>query len=214
MWLPQMNERVNVVFVGQTGVGKSSLINMIRGIPDHSQAAARVGRSARAVTLHTACYSSVLTTGLQCQLWDTQGLDATTDDHLIVHQTPEFIYYPTIFMWCIQTTKIDFPIYWQQLHKAYVEYCHKTPGRRKAIPVIVITQMAPNVTGWELKCRNQIRQLGLRVGHYDIDGVLLLRVRKHRGASSPEYTEDSKALRDHISQLAHNPPTPHFPAFF
>ncbi|KAG6374511.1 hypothetical protein JVT61DRAFT_4555 [Boletus reticuloceps] len=34
-------DEIDVIFVGQTGVGKSSLINMIRGIPDHSAAAAK-----------------------------------------------------------------------------------------------------------------------------------------------------------------------------
>ena len=201
--------KINVVLVGQTGVGKSTVINMIMGIPDHSKAAALVGRSARVVTKHNACYSCVLTSGLRCELWDTRGLDAATDedvnvttgDHLIAKRAEQIPCLPSgsILMWCIQATKIDFPSSWQQFRKVYEEYCNV--GRRP-VPMIVITQIASSETGWEPKCRDQIRQLGPRVGRYDIDDVLLLRVRRHRGASSAEYIEDSRALRDHISRLA------------
>lgn len=99
-----------------------------------------------------------------------------------------------ILMWCIDAAKIDVPIHWQQFRRVYMEYCE-----RRAIPVIVITQMPPNATGWENRCNNQLRDLGLGEG-YTVD-VPLLRVRKYRNTSSPEYSEDSKALRDLISRL-------------
>ena len=201
--------KINVVLVGQTGVGKSTAINMIMGIPDHSRAAALVGRSARVVTKYNACYSCVLTSGLRCELWDTRGLDAATDedvnvtadDHLIARIAEQIPCLPSgsIFIWCIQATKIDFPCSWQQFHKIYEEYCSVGRG---PVPMIVVTQIASSESEWEPKCRDQIRQLGPRVGRYDIDDVLLLRIRRHRGASSTQYIEDSRALRDHISRLA------------
>ena len=205
---------VNVVFVGQTGVGKSTLINTIVGVPDYSQAAARVGRSARAVTLHSACYSCVLATGVRCQLWDTRGLDTATDDDLMVKMARRIPWSPinweAIFVWCMQASNIDFPSSWKQLRGVYEEY-HR--GRRQtAVPVIVITQIGPGATGWELTCKTRIRQLGSRMGLYDINNILLLGVRKHRGTSSPEYIEDSRALRDHFIQLAHNLPSQHHPS--
>ena len=206
--------KISVVFVGQIGVGKSTLINMIVGIPDHSQVAARVGHSARPITLQNAFYSCVLTTGLRCWLWDTRGLDAEADDDLMVKMARRIPQRSptdseTIFVWCMQASKIDFPSSWKQFRVVYEEYCRVGKG---VVPVIVVTQIGPGATGWELTCKNQIRQLGSRVGLYEIDNILLLGVRKHRGASSPEYIQDSKALRDHLIQLAQNPPSHHLPS--
>ncbi|KAH0832923.1 hypothetical protein J3R83DRAFT_11890 [Lanmaoa asiatica] len=207
---------IDVLFVGQTGVGKSSLINMVMGIPDHSEAAARVSNDAQPCTSHTTSYPCVLTPGLRCQLWDTRGLDevavsyerrwtAKIIDRILqlpsqqARELKETLRDRTklatpILVWCIDAAKIDVPILWRQFRRIYVEYCG-----RKAIPVVVVTQMPPNATGWEEMCSNQLQQLDLNDGMGDIP---LLRVRKYHNLSSPEYVEDSQALRDLISKLA------------
>ena len=149
---------IKVALFGQIGVGKSALINMIMGIPDHSQAAARVGHGAHPVTLHNTRCSCVLAGDLRCELWDTRGLDTATDDHLTA-MIP-WSNSRSIFVWCVRASRIDFPSSWQQFCTMYEKYCIR---RRQVIPVIVITQMTSSETGWELKCREQMRQLCLRV---------------------------------------------------
>ena len=155
---------------------------------------------------------------LHCQLWDTRGFDEVVDNpgrqfmakivdrirQLASQQERELKETlrnrtrtaKPILMWCIDATGIDVPFQWQQFRKVYVEYCD-----RKAIPVVVVTRMALNMTGWELRCRNQLQLLGLGTGSDNTD-VLLLGVRKHRNPSSAGYAEDSEALRDLISRLS------------
>ena len=176
------------------------------GIPNHSQAAARVGRGARGGTLHNACYSCVLVTDQKYELWDTRGLGPAIDDPLMSDIASQISsVQPPILVWCIHAAKIDLPIYWRQLRKAHEE-CYRM-GHQSLTPIIVITQMAPYMAEWEATCKNQLRQLNLLgPGGTNIsDSILLLRVRSHRGPSSPEYIEDSKALRYHISQFAREP---------
>ncbi|KAG6374513.1 hypothetical protein JVT61DRAFT_4557 [Boletus reticuloceps] len=118
---------IDVLFIGRTGAGKSSLINMVRGIPDHSEAAAKVSHDARPCTAHTDTYSSSLEAGVRCRLWDTPGLDHLAASHYVTrlvdrirHQpasqqarptevtrdrntTPK----PIILVWCIDVMMPD-----------------------------------------------------------------------------------------------------------
>ena len=205
-------EEIDVIIVGQTGVGKSSLINMIIGVPDGSAEAAKVSNGVRPCTTQTTVYSTSLETGLRCRLWDTRGLDESVGTNYVwpmakmmdrirqlasqqVRELKETLRDRTgvtipILVWCIDATRIDVPVHWQQFHKVYVEYCE-----RKAIPVVVITRGPPRATDWETKCTDQLRSLDLGVD------VPFRVVRMHRGPSSQEYVEDSKALRDLIAEL-------------
>jgi len=186
---------------------------MIIGAPDGSKEAAEVSNDAHPCTQHTSSYSISLEPDLQCQLWDTRGLDeaAGTNDRqrfmakivdkirqLASQQARELretlrdrtkVATP-ILMWCIDATKIDVQVHWQQFQKVYVEYCDK-----KAIPVVVITRGPLKATEWETKCTGQLRSLNLGVD------VPFIMVRKYRGSSFPEYSEDSKALKDLIPGL-------------
>lgn len=190
---------------------------MIRRLKDRAAIAAEVSNDARPCTTHTIPYPTQLETGLHCQLWDTRGLDEAVDNHdrrimakivdrirHLAHQQErelkETIRNRTrtakpILMWCIHAAKIDVLVHWQQFRKVYMDYCE-----RKAIPVVVLTRMTSNMTGWEPRCRNQLQLLGFGAGS-DNTEVLLLRVREHRNTSSAEYTEDCEALRHLISRL-------------
>ena len=184
---------------------------MIRGVLDHSAAAAKVSNDAHPSTGHTTSYRLLLDTGIGCQLWDTRGLDEVAGTQTFMakivdrirqlanqqaRELKEIFRNRTrlaipILVWCIDAAKIDIEDHWQQFHRVYVEYCE-----RKAIPVVVITRGRPKETEWELRCREQLIQLDLGVD------VPILMVRKYRSPSSLEYTEDSRALRDLISKLA------------
>lgn len=102
-----------------------------------------------------------------------------------------------ILMWCIHASKIDVPIHWQHFRRVYVEYCN-----RKVRPVIVITQMIPTFAmRWEERCKEQLGALDLGIERGDSKD-LLLTVRKYRDTASPEYTEDSVALKRLILRLS------------
>ncbi|KAG9315021.1 hypothetical protein JVU11DRAFT_4132 [Chiua virens] len=208
---------IDVLFVGQTGIGKSTIVNMIRRVTDSSKTAAEVSNGVTPCTKQTIAYPVELETGLHCQLWDTRGLDEAVESQdrgfmakivdrlrqLAKQQERELretIRHRTrtatpILMWCIDATKLEVPFHWQQFRKVYVEYCD-----RKAIPVIVITRMASERIGWEPVCRSQLQQLDLGLGP-DTSDVPLLRVRTFRNSFCAEYTEDSNALRDLICRL-------------
>ena len=183
---------------------------MIIGIPYGSEGPAKVSNGARPCTAQATPFPTSLGAGLQCQLWDTRGLDeaAGTDDRgfmtkimdkirilisLQAHDLKETLQSrikpgtPLILMWCIDATKIDVRVHWQQFHKVYVEYCE-----RKAIPVVVITRGPPRAE-WETRYADQLQSLNLGVD------VPFGMVRRHR--SSQEYSEDSKALKDLISEI-------------
>ena len=181
---------------------------MIIGVPDDSEEAAKVSNNVKPCTTHATSYSMSLEAGLRCRLWDTRGLNeaAGTNDgwfktkirELASQQARELkkalrvrIRLATpILVWCIDATKINSQEYWQQFHKVYVEYCD-----RKATPAIVITRGPPKGTDWETKCADQLRSL-------DLGLIVPVRMaRKNRGPSSQEYGEDSKALKDLISEL-------------
>ena len=209
--LQEPSFHINVVVVGMTGVGKSSLINMIMGVPDGSKGAAQVSRDAYPCTMLTTSYTCLLGTGLLCQLWDTRGFDEVTYGRTFMakivdrirqlasqqaRELKETLRNRTrvarpILMWCMDASKIEVDVCWEPLRRVYVEYCD-----RKVIPVLVITRGLSRQNGWELRCREQLEQLDLGVD------VPMLMVRRHRNSSSLQYTEDAQALRDLISQLA------------
>ena len=202
---------IDVIFVGMTGVGKSSLINMIMGVSDGSKAAAKVSHEPHPCTTQTTSHAYLLETGIRCQLWDTRGFDETVDTRASMtkildkirqlasqraRESKDALRNRTrvaipILVWCMDVSKIDVTAHWQQFHRVYVEYCD-----RKVIPVLVITRGLPRQNGWELRCREQLEQLDLGVD------VPMVMVRRHRNSSSLQYTEDAQALRDLISQLA------------
>ena len=62
--------------------------------------------------------------------------------------------------------------------------------------MVLINQVpTQSPSDWEVQCENQLQQLGLSGG-----SVLLKCMRSHRGVSSPEYEDDSKALSKLIRQ--------------
>ncbi|KIJ13414.1 hypothetical protein PAXINDRAFT_181295 [Paxillus involutus ATCC 200175] len=220
---------VDVVLAGRTGVGKSSLINMIRGVADGADQGAKVSNDVRPCTENTTSYTTMLEgSSWQYQLWDTRGLDEALDGATFMEKAVSWLrgsqcerelknvcgartgklnggQAVPLLVWCIGASKITVPVHWQQFYKAYVNYCG-----RKVKPVVVITLMNPKsdseiATGWKEECRKQLLALGLTGLTADIDD-LLVGVRIHKGPSSTEYTEDSQAVRNLISRVARSSP--------
>jgi len=227
---------IDILLAGQTGVGRSTLINMITGATDGSTQAARVSNDVRPCPVETTVHTAPLQldeTTLQCSLWDTRGLDEAVDHPNLMDTATNWLRQQgfglfskrqserdlrvicrkrvndlnegeqspsasiVVLMWCIHASKIDVPIHWQHFRKVYVDYCH-----RRVKPVVVITQMAPGfATEWEKRCKDQLGDLDLGIGLGDTKD-LLLTVRKFRDTSSPEYLEDSLALKDLVFRLS------------
>jgi len=223
---------VDILLAGQTGVGRSTLINMISA-NDGSTLLAKVSNDVRPCPIETTMHAAQLELGgtaLECNLWDTRGLDEAVDHPNLMDTAAKWLRQqgfglfsrrqherdlrnicrkrvhdqsdgeqsrsaPTvILMWCIHASKIDVPIHWQHFRKVFVEYCD-----RRVKPVIVITQMTPGFAKeWEKRCKDQLGLLGLGIDVAD----LLLMVRKYRDTSSPEYKEDSLALRSLVFRLS------------
>ncbi|KAF8121739.1 hypothetical protein EV363DRAFT_1362128 [Boletus edulis] len=218
-----MGERgrsINILLAGQTGVGRSTLINMITGAANGST---------------QGCQAPLQVDGetLECSLWDTRGLDEAVDHPNVMDTAATWLRQQgfglfskrqperdlrdicrkrvsslddeeqslsgpiVVLMWCIHASKIDVPIHWQHFRKVYIEYCN-----RRVKPVIVITQMTPGfATEWEERCREQLGALDLGTGLGNTDD-LLLTVRRFRDTSSPEHMEDSLALKRLIFRLS------------
>lgn len=227
---------INILLAGQTGVGRSTLINMITGATDGSTRAARVSNDVRPCPIETTVHTAPLEVegiALQCSLWDTRGLDEAVDHPNLMDTAASWFRQQglgllskrqperdlrnicrkrvsdlndgeqsrstsiLILMWCIHASKIDVPIHWEHFRKVYVEYCN-----RRVKPVVVITQMTPGFAReWEERCRDQLGKLNLGIG-LDSANDLLLMVRRYRDTSSPEYTDDSLALKDLIFRLS------------
>ncbi|KIK99587.1 hypothetical protein PAXRUDRAFT_822580 [Paxillus rubicundulus Ve08.2h10] len=213
---------IHVVLAGQTGVGKSSLVNMIMGVEDSSLGGAQVSNDVRPCTENTTPYKAVFGgNDLQWQLWDTRGLDEALDGATFMEKAVSWLrgsqcerelknvcgartsnvdrgQAMPLLIWCIRASKITVPVHWQQFCKAYVNYCG-----RKVKPVVVITQMNPKseiTLGWKEKCEEQLRKLGLTSLTGNLDD-LLVSVRTHDGPSTTEYKEDSQAVRGLISRV-------------
>lgn len=184
---------------------------MILGVPDTSNAGAKVSNNAHPCTTQTTSYSMSLGTGVGCQLWDTRGLDEAAGAQTLMAKIVDKIRQLAnqqarelketlrnrarvaipILVWCIDAAKVEVDVHWQQFQKVYVEYCE-----RKAIPVVVITRGPPKAPDWDVKCAGRLRQLDLGVD------VPIRMVRRYRSPSSVECSEDSEALKTLISELS------------
>ncbi|KAF9243439.1 hypothetical protein BU15DRAFT_59823 [Melanogaster broomeanus] len=215
---------IDVLVAGQTGAGKSFLINMIMGVEDSATISAKVSGDVRPCTEKTTSYTTILgDNGLQCYLWDTRGVNEALHNAAFMATVRTWLRQAIgvlsecerdlknackasathgktpIFLWCMVASQINVPFRWQQFRKAYAEYCG-----RKVTPVVVITRMRPNIesTDWRKTCKDQLRNLDFGTGSGNADDFHLVKVRERRSTSSTQYNEDSEALRDLLTQLS------------
>ncbi|KAH0834012.1 hypothetical protein J3R83DRAFT_11248 [Lanmaoa asiatica] len=79
-----MAQTRNVVLFGECGVGKSSIINTIVGLP-----VAKTSNDVLGCTDVNASYSVTLDTGIKVNLWDTIGLDEGTAGRIPADQAKQ-----------------------------------------------------------------------------------------------------------------------------
>ena len=192
----------DVLFVGKKDAGKSSLLNMVLGVPDNSPRAAQVtDRSTSQITSYATLFGPFL-----LQIWDTPGFDNAQDGHYVkgkindwlLHVSPSYCkddleadhpYLNTPIarvVWCMHAGELSDLDAWQQFRAIYEE-CH---GRSRVISMILINQVSTqSPSDWEVQCENQLERLGLSAG-----SIHLKSVRSHRGVSSPEYEDGCHAL--------------------
>lgn len=73
---------IDILIAGQTGVGRSTLINMISGASGGSTRAAKVSNDVRPCPIETTVHTARLELGgtaFEYNLWDTRGLDEAVD---------------------------------------------------------------------------------------------------------------------------------------
>ncbi|KIJ09096.1 hypothetical protein PAXINDRAFT_172637 [Paxillus involutus ATCC 200175] len=130
----------NIVFFGQEGVGKSSIINLIVG---HS--VAKTGDDVRACTLVNACYPTTIH-GEIFNLWDTRGLSGEAFDDLPGGDSKQQL--KKFLRERHQQREIDLLIYCV-LVKDYNTFC--LPTRRLAAPVVIVVthlEREKNMEDW------------------------------------------------------------------
>ena len=198
-----------MLFVGRKGAGKSSLINLILGVPDDLPGAAQVTNGG---TSQIASYATLLGS-LPVQVWDTPGLDKELDGDRVRDKINDWLHLvssshcehdletdrphlnvPIIqVVWCMHVGEITDPVAWQQFRAIYEE-CHR-PG----VTSMVLVNKVPmeSASDWEVQCKTQLQRSGLSA-----DSSLLKSVRTHRGVSSPEYEDDFETLSQHFCQHA------------
>ncbi|KAG6374481.1 hypothetical protein JVT61DRAFT_4524 [Boletus reticuloceps] len=209
---PQLHLPIDVLLVGRKGAGKSALVNMILGVPDHLPGAAQVSDGG---TLQITSYATQLGS-LPAQIWDTPGFDKTLEGHHIEDKFNDWLLQvssshskhdvetdhlylnlklPIIqVVWCMHAEEISDPAAWQQFQAIYAECRH----RSGVTFMVLINQVSVQSPGnWEVQCQDQLQVLGLSAS-----SGLLKSVRRHLGVSSPEYEDDAQTLSQLIRQHA------------
>ncbi|KIJ58036.1 hypothetical protein HYDPIDRAFT_34563 [Hydnomerulius pinastri MD-312] len=219
---------VDVLLVGQTGVGKSTLINMICGFEEGSEGSAKVTNDVRPCTEVATSYITPLSRegkNLRYRLWDTRGLNEASDDPSIMTKAINFFCAlfgvvsacerdlravcdehtgrdgekaAPLLIWCIHISKVGVPVHWEQFRKVYVDYC-----REKVRPVVVVTNVTPGRPSAKSQSQTELGweercRKQLQQLGIGFGNVPLQGVRKYRDTSTPEYKADCQAVRDFI----------------
>ncbi|KAF9231204.1 P-loop containing nucleoside triphosphate hydrolase protein, partial [Melanogaster broomeanus] len=164
----------HIVFFGETGVGKSSTINLIVG-----PTVARVSNDTSACTLDSACYETTIG-GAPFKLWDTRGLGEGFFSSLFKfgkssegelkkflrdrHEKREI----DLLVYCVRGSRAH-----NALVKNYKSFCAIT--RRLAAPVVIVVtnlERERNMDDWWEKNEPSFLKLGMQFdGHACITAV-------------------------------------------
>lgn len=164
------NQRtVHVALVGTTGVGKSTLVNVLKG-----EEIAEVNNDVRPCTSHAMQYE-VVEGGTKYCIWDTRGLNEASEailtralkfcrlipdadrelKKLLRGDDPRF----NLVLLCVDAKKIRVHVHWKIYNLIYADFCE-----RKLKVAVVATQMGERLglgdfrgPGWKRTCKETAR---------------------------------------------------------
>ncbi|KAF8557973.1 hypothetical protein OG21DRAFT_1434097 [Imleria badia] len=153
----------NVIVFGESGVGKSSVINMIAG-----KHITRTSNDAVGCTFRCHCYQ-VLLDGLSLNLWDTVGLDEGTEGTVPARQAESslkaFLHQITrwngidLLLYCVRGTRVRQALL-RNYNIFYAAIC------RKKVPVALVVTGLENyegdMEGWWTEHEKDLMKHGMR----------------------------------------------------
>ena len=195
----------HVALVGVTGVGKSTIVNVLAG-----SNRANVTNDATPCTARPGRYD-IEEEGVSYTLWDTRGLNEATEQEAtgpIVrflrllrvvpdadHELRKFLRGKNpkihLILFCIEAEKIRVEAQWKNYDKIYVKFC-----KRKIKVAVVVTRMDWNTrdTDWKGTCEGMAREV---VGE-SLDARLV------EAVPTFERLEDTTDCRSKILRLVSN----------
>ena len=159
----QKKPTVHVALAGNTGVGKSTLVNVLKG-----KEIAEVNNNVRPCTTRTMGYE-VVEGGTTYCIWDTRGLNEGSEKAALPtrilkrariipdadRELKDFLRGKdpriSLVLFCIEAKKIRVNVHWKIYNKIYADFCQK--GLKVAV---VVTQMGEKDfkgSEWKGRCK-------------------------------------------------------------
>ncbi|KAJ8585707.1 hypothetical protein M405DRAFT_772622 [Rhizopogon salebrosus TDB-379] len=191
----QGQELKNVVIIGDSGVGKSSLVNML--CPD---ADARVGNDASACTIEEQIYTCRLGGGQQYKVHDTIGLgehvialfpapeaDGKLKEYLKPYIRSKKLH---LMIYCMPGERVGMKQSQQNNYQKFKEFV----GREVPV-VLVVTKVDNNLEGWWERNQRTLQKLGMESEEHACvsDTIRFLPSRDHHNKKL-YYSESDRAV--------------------
>jgi tRNA U34 5-carboxymethylaminomethyl modifying GTPase MnmE/TrmE len=190
------SRKLNVLVFGETGVGKSSVINMLEG-KEH----ARVSDSAEGVTLHSESYEKQIN-GSTFQIFDTVGLnegpaailsakDAIEGLYRLIRQLDNGV---NLLLYVVRAPRIS-AIAQKNYEMFHEAFCHKN------VPIVIIItglEDRENMDGWWKENKASFDQQGMVFSGHACVTAIKGKLRDGKPAFQREYEESKKKIESLI----------------
>ncbi|KIJ61878.1 hypothetical protein HYDPIDRAFT_158845 [Hydnomerulius pinastri MD-312] len=193
----------NIVIFGESGVGKSSVINLITGGP-----LAKTSNDALGCTFRHDRHEVTLKGTKYC-LWDTAGLDEGTEGTVPAAQAEsnlkEFFRQMSrsggisLLIYCIRPARVK-----KALLRNY-EIFYAAICRKKVPLALVVTGLedqAPSMESWWLENEKVLLRYGMRFDAH----ACITTLNAKDAAVQERRTQSQQSLRDLIAEYCHSPP--------